>query len=235
LLAIADSLYTRFMKHFAIVGIAVCPLIAGCAGHAVDAGVVPQMAQQHDHAISDLRGDLRSLRRQVRILKKQIASRNSRAHVTHVSTARASDSELQDKLEQRLALLGSKIEQLAIAQKQTTTNHNELADGRDDDRTLVIGQFKRLEAKLQQLDEAQKAQAEQKSAPAIPRPQTDPQRIVKLEALQKKYSARIKKLEQGLEKDRSLVIDYLEDIDKRLSDIEARAKPPAPSAPPPKP
>ena len=136
------------MKHFSIVGFAVCPLIAGCAGHALDAGVTPQMTQRHDRAISGLRGDLRGLRRQVRALKKQIASRNSRAYATNVSTARASGSGSQDNLEQRLALLDSKIEQLVIAQKQMVTNHNELADGLDDDRALVIGQFKRLEAKL---------------------------------------------------------------------------------------
>ena len=63
--------------------------------------------------------------------------------------------------------------------------------------------------------------------------------VLRLEAAQKKDSGELRKMQSDLEKDRTLVIDYLDDLDKRLGDLEksvaAPDTPPAPAAPTPQP
>ena len=63
--------------------------------------------------------------------------------------------------------------------------------------------------------------------------------LARLEAAQKKDGGELRKMQSDLEKDRTLVIDYLDDLDKRLGDLEksvaAPDTPPAPAAPTPQP
>ncbi len=242
------------MKNIAIISIVVAPPLAGCASGSLDQGPSAEAsraqaqsrARSQARALSGIQSQLHKLKRRVGTLNQKIASQPTgsppavayQAAALSDVTSRVADLEAalranepsksgsntaQDmaNLTEQLSSLLQKVEQLA--QK----NAGSSPDNSQADQKQIGDRLAKLEARLKQLEPAQR-----QSVSASPSALT--QRLSKLEVTQKSSTEKFDKLNGELEKDRVLVIDFLEDLDKRIAELEdaSPAQPPTPATKP---
>lgn len=126
------------------------------------------------------------------------------------------------ELTKRVGALADNINQLRLAQQATQKRHGELESGLKEDRELTAYYLKALEAKVGAIEAAQAkagaAIAATKGNDALA------QRVAKLDASLSSAAQKHDKLTADLEKDRTLVVDYLEDLMGRIEKLEESAK-----------
>ncbi len=223
------------MKKIAILSLALCPLLAGCTGHLLGSKVDHRSTQ--DHALSDVRSQLKKLRWRVSKLNKRVAAQK-RQRSAYAPSAQGARATSESNVEKRFARLNAKLNQLAVSHNLVAATQTEIRDGLADDRAASRKKLDALEDKLRTIEVALTAQSTAAQAGTTPSSGAHDQAIVarlaRLEAAIKAAGKKQKTLSDDLEKDRSLVIDYLEDLDSRLGKLEksANAAPPAPSQKP---
>lgn len=254
------------MKQTAIISLALVPLITACSTASLGPPVESQAKRPQSQSHAAIHAQLRKLRRRVQALNRRVAARGSgsgspvpgystsdmedvKARLAELEAVRvpaqsgtaqpsADTGELKRdmaQLTERLEQLAQRVEQVANATPaapppvtispalekrlaDSDTARKALADkldkmeaDREKDRTLVIDYLEGLDQKIEALEKAAKPDLGKQLAGA--------------EAARKALADRIGKMQADLDKDRTLVIDYLEGLDQKIEALEKAPKP----------
>jgi predicted nucleic acid-binding Zn-ribbon protein len=228
---------------------------AGHLPHVDDARVTAAPPTQHAQ-IADIQSQIKKLRWQIGNLKKETAPaanaqnvpdgraqrelvevrqrladlERSMSNQTSASNATAAPdggqsgtrtaSDEADTRSRQISELNDKINQLAAIQKASQKQQKEMENNFEDDRTLITDYLKSLDMKLRQVE---LTQAKEKASQANPELA---QRLTKLDASVKAITTKHDKIAEDLEKDRTLVVDYLENLTVRIEELEAKSSAP---------
>jgi len=191
------------MKQIATIGLALVPLLAGCAADTLGPGKASDTARLDAQSIPNIENQLKKLKWRVRSLKRQVAQQRS-------SGGRVNHNELRD-IRKRVSELETLNSNLGPRGGASTPQ------GRADAMSPAAeARFASLEAKLRRLEASQTRRATA-GAPSASRAS---QGTAALRKDQDALAKRFDKMEQELERDRTLVVDFLEDLDKRLGALE---------------
>lgn len=232
------------MKKIAIIGLALGSLLSGCASHVLDsdAATETEVSIAQSQELETVKSQVKSLRWRVSKLKKRLDGPRQVVHTTDPnaeygylevkqritdlerawrqaprSNASNSTGGSEVDVRRRFADLNKKLDQLAVSQKSAQAQHKKLSDGLDQDRELVTDYLTSLEEKIAKLEKSQGTAGSADTTAA--------DRVAKLEASLKTAVSKHQTLAGELEKDRSLVIDYLEDLNARIGKLEKSSSP----------
>lgn len=206
------------MKKHAIIFLAATPLIAGCAGNIMDPSHEPEPVRVITHDHDGLEKQLRRLRNKLAKLDQRVKAQAERPAVQPPAPPRSATSNDNDNdraaqqdvdltaIRRRLAELETEMRARPAAPPSVSTTAT-TANGAPTEASLPADVAERFEKLNERLDA--------------------------IASTQRGTDSRQKKMADDLDKDRVLVVDYLEDLDRRLAAIEdARGGTPQPTSPP---
>lgn len=199
------------MKKIAILSLSIAPLVAGCAAiHGPELEAEQAAAAQTTSEIASLRSRVRKLNRRVRVLGKRVSKQEPSIIETQTIVNRTDDAELA-AVKRRLAGLEARI-------KAPSSSSVRIAGSYGDQSELIA----ELQRRLKALEVTRNTVTIGKGNPA------NGQKLARAEAKLASFVKKFSNMEKELDRDRTLVVDYLEDLDKRLEALEkASGIPPA--------
>jgi len=194
------------MKHIAIISLALVPLLTASSSSVLGPRLAPET--ERTQSVSAIHSELRKLRRRVRALNRRVAAQANRPAPETAASAR-DISEIKTRI--------TELEAVRIPARPGSAGGNVEQD--------VADLAKQLALLSRKVDE-RGAATTSPSGPvgANTGTQALDKRLTELQAAQKATSDKFDNMETDLNKDRTLVIDYLEDLDKRIEALE-KAKP----------
>lgn len=217
------------MRQIVLLSLAVVPLVAGCAAtHGPEVEAERAAAVQTSSDIASLRARISKLNRRVRTLGRRVSEQASYVPVAEPSRTEtvvvaephehASDAQLAS-LKRRLAGLETRVAAAPSQAAPVTTINGDQAN----DIAALQDRLKALEAKQRSAGRG----SDSKGDPALSK------RLARAEAKITAFAKKHGTMEKELDRDRSLVVDYLEDLDNRLESLEkssgASNTPPSPT------